>query len=51
MLIGYYNTKIMYTTIILRVGNRGRGSVLGTGIRLPTLPVYACKYNYIKNLK
>ena len=33
------------------VDNRRKGSVLGTCIRLPTPPVYACKYNYIKNVK
>ena len=44
--IGYYNTTISYTTINVGVGNGRKGSVLGTGI-----PVYSCKYNYIKNLK
>ena len=49
MLIGYYNTNIIYTTIILGGGNRRRGSVVGTD-PITDPPVYSCKYNYI-NLK
>ena len=36
LFIGYYNTTIIYTTIILGVGNRRSVSVLCTCIRLPT---------------
>ena len=49
--IEYYNTTIIYTAIILWVGNMRRGSALGTCIRLPTPPDYSCKFNYINNLK
>ena len=34
--IGYYNTTIIYTTIILGVDNMRMVSVFGIGIRLPT---------------
>ena len=48
--IRYYNTTIIYTTII-------RGSVIieGFGIRhmysITDPPVYSCKYNVIENIK
>ena len=50
MMIGYYNTKSMYTTIIL--GGRKYGKGVGIRNRYPITdpPVYSCKYNYIKNL-
>ena len=46
----YYNTTVIYTTIIL-------GSVIGEGVGIRHMypitdtPVYSCKYNDIKNLK